>query len=74
MGLTLNLHWYPITRLIGHEHATPIGMPDTPENPVPIALPYHVAGSGNLDRLVDTARGYADHPVAENRRGSSCSG
>ncbi|MBB3713032.1 hypothetical protein FHS00_002633 [Limimaricola variabilis] len=33
-----------------------------------IALPDHVAGSGQLDRLVDTARGYADHAIAENTR------
>ena len=31
-----------------------------------IALPSHVAGSGNLDRLVDTARGYATASTAEN--------
>ncbi|PHP26193.1 tyrosine-type recombinase/integrase [Limimaricola cinnabarinus] len=43
-------------------------MPDTPEIPTQIALPDHVAGSGRLDRLVDTARGYADHAVAENTR------
>ena len=43
-------------------------MPDTPRIPAQIALPDHVAGSGNLDRLVDTARGYADHAVAENTR------
>ena len=43
-------------------------MPDTPKIPAQIALPDHVAGSGRLDRLVDTARGYADHAVAENTR------
>ena len=43
-------------------------MPDTPEIPAQIALPAHVAGSGRLDRLVETARGYADHAVAENTR------
>ena len=31
-----------------------------------IALPAHVAGSGTLDRLVDTARGYAEASTAEN--------
>ena len=31
-----------------------------------IALPTHVAGSGTLDRLVDTARGYAEASTAEN--------
>ncbi|WP_084355220.1 tyrosine-type recombinase/integrase, partial [Primorskyibacter flagellatus] len=31
-----------------------------------IALPSHVAGSGTLDRLVDTARGYAEASTAEN--------
>lgn len=31
-----------------------------------IALPAHVAGSGTLDRLVDTARGYAKASTAEN--------
>ncbi len=43
-------------------------MPDTPDNPAQIALPDHVAGSGRLDRLVDTARDYADHAIAENTR------
>lgn len=43
-------------------------MPDTPQIPAPIALPDHVAGSGRLDRLVDTARGYADQAIAENTR------
>ena len=32
----------------------------------PIALPAHVAGSGTLDRLVDTARDYARASTAEN--------
>ena len=31
-----------------------------------IALPSHVAGSGTLDRLVDTARSYAQQATAEN--------
>jgi integrase len=31
-----------------------------------IALPSHVAGSGTLDRLVETARDYARHAVSEN--------
>ena len=31
-----------------------------------IALPAHVAGSGTLDRLVDTARDYARASTAEN--------
>ena len=31
-----------------------------------IVLPSHVAGSGTLDRLVDTARGYAKASTAEN--------
>jgi integrase len=43
-------------------------MPNTPQIPAQIALPDHVAGSGRLDRLVDTARGYADHALAENTR------
>ncbi|PSK80556.1 site-specific recombinase XerD [Limimaricola soesokkakensis] len=43
-------------------------MPHTPENPALIALPADVAGSGSLDRLLDTARGYADHAVAETTR------
>ena len=30
------------------------------------ALPTHVASSGTLDRLVDTARGYAEASAAEN--------
>jgi integrase len=32
----------------------------------PIALPAHVAGSGTLDRLVDTARDYAKAATAQN--------
>ena len=32
----------------------------------PIALPSHVAGSGALDRLVETARDYARRAVSEN--------
>jgi len=32
----------------------------------PIALPSHIAGSGTLDRLVDTARSYARAAMAEN--------
>jgi integrase len=32
----------------------------------PIALPSHIAGSGTLDRLVETARDYARHAVSEN--------
>ena len=32
----------------------------------PIALPDHVAGSGTLDRLVDTAREYARAAASEN--------
>ena len=32
----------------------------------PIALPAHVAGSGSLDRLVDTARDYARAAASEN--------
>jgi len=31
-----------------------------------IALPAHVAGSGTLDRLIDTARGYVEASTAEN--------
>jgi site-specific recombinase XerD len=31
-----------------------------------IALPAHVVGSGALDRLIDTARGYAEASTAEN--------
>lgn len=32
----------------------------------PIALPAHIAGSGTLDRLVETARDYAKASTAEN--------
>jgi hypothetical protein len=31
-----------------------------------ITLPSHVVGSGNLERLVRTARGYADAAASEN--------
>lgn len=37
-----------------------------PEKSDGIALPTHVAGSGTLDRLVDTARDYAKASTAEN--------
>lgn len=37
-----------------------------PSNRDAIALPAHVAGSGTLDRLVDTARDYAIASTAEN--------
>ncbi|MCG3269568.1 tyrosine-type recombinase/integrase [Yoonia sp. I 8.24] len=37
-----------------------------PEKSDGIALPSHVAGSGMLDRLVDTARDYAKASTAEN--------
>ena len=41
-------------------------MTGSPENPVtPLALPDQIADSGNLDRLVDTARGYADQAVSD---------
>lgn len=36
------------------------------EKPDAIALPSHVAGSGTLDRLVETARDYAQQAVSEN--------
>lgn len=41
---------------------------DTPEPPQAeaVALPAHVAGSGTLDRLVETARDYARQAVSEN--------
>lgn len=40
---------------------------DDPHNPRPgHALPDHVAGSGTLDRLVDTARDYARSAAADN--------
>ena len=31
-----------------------------------IALPSHVSGSGTLDRLVETARDYAQQAASEN--------
>jgi len=46
-----------------------LSMTGSAENPdTPIALPDHVAGSGSLDRLVETARGYAQQAVSENTR------
>ncbi|MFN6054702.1 MAG: integrase, partial [Paracoccaceae bacterium] len=33
-----------------------------------IALPSHVAGSGTLDRLIETARDYARQAASENTR------
>ncbi|MFG6562489.1 tyrosine-type recombinase/integrase [Sulfitobacter sp. 1A15299] len=52
--------------------AFPDGKNDEPlderdqESSVSIALPSHVAGSGTLDRLVDTARDYPKASTAEN--------
>ena len=34
----------------------------------PITLPAHVAGSGALDRLVETARDYAKQSASDNTR------
>lgn len=36
------------------------------DGPPPIALPPHIAGSGTLDRLVETARDYARAAASEN--------
>ncbi len=50
-------------------HDAPIGDERderTPSEGGTIALPSHVAGSGTLDRLVDTARDYAKASTAEN--------
>lgn len=47
----------------------PPNRPDLPRGedaPEAIALPSHVAGSGTLDRLVETARDYARQAVSEN--------
>ena len=38
----------------------------TPRDRASIALPAHVVGSGALDRLIDTARDYAEASTAEN--------
>lgn len=43
-------------------------MTKPPENDPEIALPGHVAGSGKLDRLVDTARDYARAAASDNTR------
>jgi integrase len=43
---------------------------DTPSDSAPIALPAHVAGSGNLDRLVDSARAYAADATAKATAGA----
>ncbi|WP_051372583.1 tyrosine-type recombinase/integrase [Sedimentitalea nanhaiensis] len=40
--------------------------PNRPEPGQKTALPSHVAGSGNLDRLADTAREYARNATAQN--------
>ncbi|SDI62149.1 tyrosine-type recombinase/integrase [Salipiger marinus] len=48
----------------------PLESPDPPEDPprpdAELVLPAHVAGSGGLDRLVDTARDYARQSASEN--------
>lgn len=46
--------------------ATDLSNPLDAEKDGQIALPSHVAGSGTLDRLVDTARDYAAASTAEN--------
>ncbi|WP_375263948.1 tyrosine-type recombinase/integrase [Palleronia sp.] len=56
---------------------TPSTPPADPLHPAPrnkahgavspsLTLPVHVAGSGALDRLVETARGYARHALSDN--------
>lgn len=40
--------------------------PDDQGKTAPLALPAHIAGSGTLDRLVETARDYARQAVSEN--------
>lgn len=40
--------------------------PSRPEEPSDLALPAHVAGSGTLDRLADTARDYARAAASDN--------
>jgi integrase len=45
-----------------------IDSPALPPEKSPLTLPEHVAGSGHLDRLVDTARAYARAAIAENTR------
>lgn len=42
------------------------GEPDASVAPEDGALPAHVAGSGTLDRLVETARDYARAAASEN--------
>ena len=56
-------------------HATPLERPDRHERDASadlerdtIALPSHVAGSGTLDHLVETARDYARQAASENTR------
>ena len=50
----------------------PIAPQEGPDHPAedkirsPLALPAHVAGSGTLDRLIETARDYAKSAVSEN--------
>ncbi len=41
-------------------------MAKTPENTASISLPSQVAGSGTLDRLANTARGYAQSAASDN--------
>src|SRR6056297_3045086 len=40
--------------------------PPQQDDPDDIALPAHVAGSGTLDRLVETARSYAKQAASDN--------
>src|SRR6056297_2288944 len=40
--------------------------PSQQDDPDDIALPVHVAGSGTLDRLVETARSYAKQAASDN--------
>ena len=50
-------------------------MTGSAENPdTPLALPDQIAGSGTLDRLVDTAHGYAGHAVRDRPQGLCAAG
>ena len=43
-----------------------LATPSTQDAPDPITLPSQIAGSGSLDRLVDTAKDYARQATAKN--------
>ena len=58
-------HEKPASSAPDNQHDAPFGAKNQ-RKPEGIALPAHMAGSGTLDRLVDTARDYARAAASDN--------